>query len=45
MRASVNFSPKYCSAVAEKAMKHPVAFIYHEEMSIFLGSKNALTRV
>ena len=37
--ARLSFSSKYCSAVAEKAMK---PLMYHETMSIFLGSKNFL---
>ena len=33
------FSQRYCSAVAEKAMK-PLVFMHHEAMSKFLGSRN-----
>ena len=40
--ARLGFSPKYCSAVAEKAIKSLV-FMYHESMSIFLRSKNLLS--
>ena len=36
--ARLSFSPKYCRAVAENAIK-PLVFMYHEAMSIFLGSK------
>ena len=39
--ARLSFSPKYCRAVAENAMK-PFVFMYHEAMSIFLGSKITL---
>ena len=39
--AKVEFSTKYCIAVAEKAMKSLV-FMHHEVMSTFLGSKNVL---
>ena len=35
----LNFSPKYCGAVAEN-MSKPYVFMYHEAMNIFLGSKN-----
>ena len=42
--AGVNFSPKYCSKFVEKAMK-PLVFMYHEAMSISLGSKNFLKLV
>ena len=42
--ASLSFSPKYCTAVAENAIK-PLIFIYHEAMSIFLGSTNVLISV
>ena len=38
------FSPKYCRAVAENSIKHFI-FMYHEAMSIFLGSKNVLNLV
>ena len=41
MSARPSFSPEYCRAVAEK----PVVFLYHEAMSIFLGSKDALDLV
>ena len=37
--ARLSFSPKYCRAVAENAIK-PLIFTYHEAMSIFLGSNN-----
>ena len=33
--ARLSFSPKYCKAVAENAIK-PLIFIYHEAMSICL---------
>ena len=36
--ARLSFLPKYFRAVAENAMK-PLIFMYHETMSIFLGSK------
>ena len=42
--ARLRFSPKYCRAVAENAIK-PVVFMYHEAMSIFLASKNVLNLV
>ena len=42
--ARLSFSPKYCRAVAETAIK-PSVFMYHEAMSIFLGSKNVLNLV
>ena len=42
--ARLSFSPKYCRVVAENAIKL-VVFMYHEAMSIFLGSKNALNLV
>ena len=35
--ARLSFSPKYCWAVAENAIK-PLIFMYHEALSIFLGS-------
>ena len=41
MSARLSFQPKYCRADAEKAMKH-LLFMYHEAMSIFLGSKDVL---
>ena len=36
----VNFSPKYCSAVAEKAIMSPLVFMQHE--ATFLGSRYVL---
>ena len=42
--AGLSFSPKYFRAVAENAIKSLV-FMYHEAMSIFLGSKNFLNLV
>ena len=42
--ARLSFSQKYCSAVAENAIK-PLVFMYREAMSIFLGSKNVLILV
>ena len=36
--ASLSFSSKYCGAVAENVTKHLI-FMYHQAMSIFLGSK------
>ena len=38
------FSPKYCSAFAEKAMK-PLGFMHYAAMSMFLGSKNFLNLI
>ena len=34
--ASLSFSPKYCRAAAENAIK-PLGFMYHEAMRIFSG--------
>ena len=42
--ARLSFSPRCCTAVAENAVK-PLVFMYHEAMSIFLGSKIALNLV
>ena len=42
--ARLSFSPKYCRPVAENAIK-PLIFMYHEGMSIFLGSTNVLISV
>ena len=42
--ARLSFSSKHCRAVAENAIK-PLVFIYHEAMSIFLGSKYVLDLV
>ena len=42
--ARLSFSPKYCRAVAENSIK-PLVFMYHEVMSIVLGSKNVLNVV
>ena len=42
--ARLSFSPKYCRAVAENAIK-PLIFMYLEAMSIFLGSTNVLISV
>ena len=39
--ARLSFSPKYCRAVAENAIK-PLVFMYYEAISIFLGSKNVI---
>ena len=39
--ARLSFSPKYRRAVAENAIK-PLIFMYHEAVSIFLGSTNVL---
>ena len=36
--ARLSFSPKYCRAVAENAIK-PLVFMYHEAMSTFLRPK------
>ena len=44
MSARPSFSPKHCRAVAENAIK-PLIFMYHEAMSIFLGSTNVLISV
>ena len=44
MSAWLTFSPKYCRILAENAIK-PLIFMYHEAMSIFLGSKNVLNSV
>ena len=38
--ARLSFSPKYCRAIAENAIK-PLVFMYHKAMCIFLGYKNA----
>ena len=40
MSARLSFSPKYCRT-AENSIK-PLVFMYHEAMSIFLGSQNVL---
>ena len=40
----LSFSPKYIRAVAENALKLSI-FMYHEAMSIFLGSTNVLISV
>ena len=42
--ARPSFSPKYCRAVAKNAIK-PLIFMYHETMSIFLGSTSVLISV
>ena len=42
--ARLSFSPRYCRAVAENAIK-PRVFIYHEAMSIFLGSRNKISQI
>ena len=42
--ARLSFSPKYRRAVAENAIK-PLIFMYHEAVSLFLGSKNVLISV
>ena len=42
--ARLSPSPKYRRAVAKNAIK-PLIFMYHEAMSIFLGSTNALISV
>ena len=42
--ARLSFSSKYCRAVAERAIK-PLIFMYHEAMSIFLGSRYVLNLV
>ena len=39
--ARLSFSSKYFRALAENAI-NPLVFMYHEAMSIFLRSKNAL---
>ena len=44
MSARLSLSPKYRRAVAENAIK-PLIFMYHEAMSIFLGSENVLNSV
>ena len=36
--ARLSFSPKYCRPSDESVIK-PLVFMYHEAMSIFLGSK------
>ena len=41
LRDRQSFSPNYCSAVVENAMK-PLYFMYQETMSIFLGSRNVV---
>ena len=38
MSARLSFSPTHCRAVAENAIK-ALVFMYHEAVSIFLGSK------
>ena len=38
MNARLNFSPRYCRAVAKDVIKLLV-FMHNEAMSIFLGSK------
>ena len=40
-KTRLSFSPKYCRTVAENAIK-PLVFMYHEAISIFLGSKDIL---
>ena len=40
----LSFSPKYCRAVTENAIK-PLVIMYLEAMSIFLGSKYVLNLV
>ena len=42
--AGLNFSPIYFSAAVKRAMK-PVIFMYHDAISMFLGSKNVLNLV
>ena len=42
--ARLSFSPKYRRAVAKNATK-PLIFMYHEAVSIFLGSTNVLISV
>ena len=42
--ARLSFSPKYCRAVAINALKSFV-FMYHEAVTLFLGSKNVLSLV
>ena len=42
--ARLSFSPKYPRVVAENVIK-PLIFMYHEAMSIFLGSTNVLISV
>ena len=44
MSARLSFSPKYCRSLSENAIK-PLVFMYHEAMSIFLGSENFLNLV
>ena len=44
VNARLSFSSKYRRVVAGNAIK-PLVFRYHEAMSIFLGSKNALNSV
>ena len=44
MSARLSLSPKYCRSLAENAIK-PLIFMYHEAMSIFLGSENVLNSV
>ena len=41
---SLSVSLKYCRAFAENAIE-PLVFMYHEAMSIILGSKNVLNLV
>ena len=43
--AKLSFSPKYCSAVAKKAIFKTSSFIYHEAICIFLGFKNVVNVV
>ena len=42
--ARLSSSPKYCRAVAKNSIK-PLVFMYHEAMSIFLGSRDVLNLV
>ena len=42
--AWLSFSPKHCRVVAENAIK-TLVFMYHEAISISLGSKNVLNLV
>ena len=42
--ARLSFSPKYCRAIPENAIKRLI-FMYHEAMSIFLGFTNVLISV
>ena len=40
--ARVSFPPKHCRALAENTIK-PLVVMYHEAISILLGSKNVVS--